>query len=220
MGKIGVIKAWSQYALLKRCTTQSYCWTSRMYSQMACWVFLCSYRELEFRWQIRWRLDILVHTEKLENTDYPTGQIPIFFFKTVLLSFLCLYLKIRLPLDFSKEWCVYCSMSPPCHPWIPLENSDSASGEMWEFLGYILLSSLQKDCVPVLIRTHQDMAPGVSIVPLLTTGIDGIRDNSSCSSNRDKSKISQAHNPGIFTKYKPTSLFKIIILLTAKGALT
>lgn len=66
------------------------------------------------------------------------------------------------------------------------------------------------------IRTHQDMAPGVSIVPLLTTGIDGIRDNSSWCSNRDKSKISQADKSGIFTKFKPKRFFKIIILSTAK----
>lgn len=76
------------------------------------------------------------------------------------------------------------------------------------------------DSVPMVMTTHQDMAPGVSMVPLLTTGIDGIRDNSSCCSNRDKSKISQADKPGIFTKFKPKRFFKIIILSTAKGTLT
>lgn len=61
--------------------------------------------------------------------------------------------------------------------------------------------------------------PAVSTDPLLTTGIDGIRDNSIFCSNTDNSKISQANKPGIFTKCKPDRLFKIIILFVVKGTL-
>lgn len=63
------------------------------------------------------------------------------------------------------------------------------------------------------------LVPAVSTNPLLTTGMDGIRDNSVFCSNTENSKISQANKPGIFTKRKSDRLFKIVILFTVKDAL-
>lgn len=71
----------------------------------------------------------------------------------------------------------------------------------------------------VMRMISSGLVPAVSTDPLLTTGIDGIRDNSVFCSNTKYSKISQANKPGIFTKCKPDRLFKIVILFTVKDTL-
>ena len=63
------------------------------------------------------------------------------------------------------------------------------------------------------------LVPAVSTNPLLTTGMDGTRDNNVFCSNTENSKISQANKPGIFTKCNSDRLFKIVILFTVKDTL-